>query len=85
MSDPSLPDPTSREPLITVGAITTAVTAVIGLLVAFGFNISGDQKATILGLLAALAPIVVGVIGRSRAYAPATVARLLAAARRGQG
>jgi hypothetical protein len=86
MSDPTnTPNPDSHEPLLTVGAITAGVTAILALVVAFGFKLSATQAASILGVVAVVAPFVVGIIGRAKAYSPATVARLLAAARRGQG
>ncbi len=71
------PDPTSGEPLLSVGAITAAATAVVALLVAVGLPISGELRAAILGLVAVVAPLVVARVGRRRVYAPATVARLL--------
>ncbi|MEU8220920.1 hypothetical protein AB0C47_34830 [Micromonospora taraxaci] len=71
------PDSDSTEPLVTVGAITAAVTAVLGLLVAFGLPISDDQQARILGVIAVAAPFVVTFWGRRQVYAPATVTRLL--------
>lgn len=81
---PVPPDPntSSTEPLISVGTITAAATAVIALLVTVGLPISGGQQAAILTAIGVLAPVVVAVWGRRRVYAPATVARLLAAARR---
>lgn len=78
---PAEPDPTSREPLWTVGGITAAATAVIGLFVAFGLPVTDDQQAAILGVVAVLAPLAVSLLGRGSVYAPATVARLLRARR----
>ncbi|MGA5306526.1 hypothetical protein [Micromonospora taraxaci] len=78
MSIPSVnPDSDSTEPLVTIGTITAAVTAVLGLLVAFGLPISDDQQARILGVIAVAAPFIVTFWGRHKVYAPATVARLL--------
>lgn len=54
------------EPAITVGAITAGVTAALALLVSFGLNISTDQQTAILGVVAVLAPIVVGVVTRPK-------------------
>ena len=71
------PDSDSTEPLVTVGTITAAVTAVIGLLVAFGLDLSADQRTAVLGVVAVIAPFVVTFWGRRQVYAPATVARLL--------
>lgn len=67
----------STEPLVTVGSLTAAATALLALLVAFGLDLSADQQSAILGVVAVVAPIVVAVVGRRRVYSPATVARLL--------
>ena len=71
------PNADSTEPLFTVGSITAAVTAVLALLVAFGLDLSGDQKQAILGVVAVAAPIIVAAVARRKVYSPATVARLL--------
>lgn len=71
------PDPDSTEPLVTVGSLTAAATALLALLVAIGLDLSADQQSAILGVVAVVAPIVVAVVGRRRVYSPATVARLL--------
>jgi hypothetical protein len=78
VSQTPLPTSEASEPLVTVGGITAAATAVIGLLVAFGLPVTDDQQAAILGVVAVLAPLAVALIGRSRVFAPATVRRLLA-------
>ncbi|WP_405111910.1 hypothetical protein OG559_02515 [Micromonospora sp. NBC_01405] len=70
------PDSAPSEPLFTVGAITAAVTAVIGLLVAFGLPVSDAQQTAILGLAAVAAPLVVAAVARGRVWSPATVARV---------
>lgn len=72
------PDPDSRNPLLAVGTVTAAATAVVAVLVSFGVPLTDDQQAAVLGLVGVLAPLVVAAVGRSRVYAPATVARLLA-------
>lgn len=64
------------EPLLSVGSIGAGVTALITLLVAFGLPISDGQQTAILGVVAVLAPLVVSLVGRSRVWSPATVARL---------
>ena len=53
-----------REPLLTVAAVTAVATALLGLGVAFGLPVSDDQQAAILAAVAAVAPIVVGLIAR---------------------
>ena len=54
----------SKEPAITVGAISAAVAAIISLAVAFGAPITEDQQIAILGVVAAVGPIVAAVITR---------------------
>nr|MDT0658016.1 hypothetical protein [Micromonospora sp. DSM 115978] len=71
------PNPDSTEPVLSAATITAFVTAAIALLVAFGVSLSDDQQSAILGVLAVLAPVVAGIVGRRTAYSPATVARLL--------
>lgn len=53
-----------KEPAITVGAISAAVAAIIGLAVAFGAPLTEDQQIAILGVVAAVGPIVATVITR---------------------
>ncbi|MCX4470437.1 hypothetical protein OOK41_08975 [Micromonospora sp. NBC_01655] len=75
------PDSAATEPLVTVGVLTAAVTAVLALLVAFGLPLSDAQQTAILGLVAVLAPLVVAAIARGRVYSPATVRAMLAGRR----
>lgn len=56
----------NREPLVTVASITAGITAVLGLLVAFGVSLTGDQEKAILGVAAVVAPLVVAFIARSK-------------------
>lgn len=70
-------DPTSREPLLSVGSVTAGVTLLIAGLVSFGLPISDDQQAALLALIAFLAPFAAALAGRGKVFAPATVARLL--------
>lgn len=53
-----------REPAITVGTISAAVAAIIGLAVAFGAPITEDQQIAILGVVAAVGPIIAAVVIR---------------------
>jgi hypothetical protein len=64
---------------MTVGMVTAVAAAVVAALVAFGFRLSVAQQAAVLGIVGVAAPIVVAVLGRRKVYAPASVARLLAA------
>ncbi|MBT0771827.1 hypothetical protein KIH74_22995 [Kineosporia sp. J2-2] len=54
----------TREPLITRAGLTSAVTAVIALLTAYGLDITDDQQAAILGIIAVAAPLIVAVTSR---------------------
>ncbi len=78
------PDPNtnSTEPLISVGFVVAAATAILDVVVLFGVNLSDAQTAGVLAVVNVLAPFAVALWGRRKVYAPATVSRLLAAARR---
>lgn len=65
------------EPSVIVGTVTAFVTALIGLLVAFGLDITEDQKNAILGMTAVLAPIIAAVIIRGKVFSPATVDQMV--------
>ena len=84
MSTHAVPDPPpdkdSKEPAMKVAAITSATTALVGLLLAFNVGVTAEQGAAIvtaLVALAALAPIVSGYFTRGQVYAPATVAKMM--------
>lgn len=68
--------PMKKEPAQIVGIITGIVTAVIALAIAYGADISEDQKAAILGMVAALAPVISGIVTRSQVFAPSSVQRI---------
>lgn len=69
------PDSDSRQPALAIGGLST----VAGLGVALVAQRLGVPPEVLGPLAAALAPIVTAVLIRTRVYAPATVARLLAA------
>ena len=78
MADPK-PVPTSgmaTEPAAIIGTITAIVTALIAFAVAFGINLSDDQQAAILGLVAALAPIVAALLTRRKVYSTASTQKI---------
>ena len=76
--------PTWTEPLLTVGGITSAVSALLGLLVAFDvLHPTPAQTESLLWIAAVVAPLVVAWLGRKRVYSPATVSKLIAKAARG--
>lgn len=56
-----------REPIITTATITAAVSAVIGVLVAFGVPLSDGQTEAILILVGVIAPLVV-ILSRSKVW-----------------
>lgn len=60
------------EPAISVASITAAVTAIIALLVAYGFDISGEQQTALLGVVAVIGPVIVGIVTRSKVYSEAS-------------
>lgn len=66
----------NKQPLWTVGTITSIASAFVAVLVAFGVPLSADQRTTVLGLVAVLAPLAVAAIARRAVYAPATVERI---------
>jgi hypothetical protein len=56
----------TREPLVTRATIVTIATAVLSLLVTLGLHIDKDTKVAILGVVAALAPLVVAALTRHK-------------------
>lgn len=67
----------NREPATIIASITGAATAIIALVVAFGLDLSTDQQTAILGVVAVAAPLIAGVVIRSKVFAPATVADIV--------
>ena len=73
------PVPTSgmaTEPAAIIGTITAIVTALIAFAVAFGIDLSDDQQAALLGLVAALAPIVAALLTRQKVYSTASTQKI---------
>lgn len=80
---PLTPEPGApKEPLLTVGTVTAAGSAVLALVVAFGLHLSDAQTGAILTVLTVAAPFLVAVIGRSRVFAPRTVRAMVGRAAR---
>lgn len=52
-----------NEPVVSAAAITGLVGAILGVLVAFGVPVTGDQAEAILNLVGILAPVAAAVIG----------------------
>lgn len=63
------------EPAITIASVTAAVTAALALLVSFGLSISADQQTAILGVVAVVAPLLVGVLTRPKVTPVAATVR----------
>lgn len=71
---PSLLD---REPVLVYVLGGSLIPAGLALIAAFGVHLSADQTAAILGFVGALVTAVTAIAARRRAFAPATVAKLL--------
>ncbi len=59
----------SNQPIWSSATIVTIVTAAIALLVAFGFELTNEQTAAILGFVGVLAPIAVAAFSNPRTTA----------------
>lgn len=66
-----------REPVLLIILGAGAIPALLALLAAFGVTLSADQTAAILGVVGVITTIVSALAARARAFAPATVAKLL--------
>ncbi len=70
---PPAPPPTApSEPVLSAASIVTVATAILAALVAFGLPVSDDQQAAILTAIAVIAPVVLGLVARSKAWSPFT-------------
>lgn len=78
MDSPEVVTGTATEPLITRGTVVTIVTALLGLLAAWGLPIDGDKKAAIIATVVALAPLVLAWWARRNVNSPATMKKILA-------
>lgn len=71
---PPVPGPYApTEPVLTAATVVTVVTALLAAAVAFGLPVTDDQQAALLGAVAVVAPVILAIIARNRAWAPATV------------
>lgn len=75
----------ASEPALVRGALTALGTAVLALVATLGVPMSAGTREAVLAVLAAAAPLVAGWLIRRKVFSPATVQRILAAARVGQG
>lgn len=61
-----------QDPSGIFGSLSALVAALLVLLVAFGIDITEEQQAAILSVLAVLGPAVTAILIRFKAYSPAT-------------
>lgn len=54
----------SNCPTITMGTVTAAVSAIITLLLAYGVQVTPDQRIAIMGLVATIGPLLVGGVAK---------------------
>ena len=54
------------EPAVTIGAVTSAVASLLALLVAFGVDLTQEQQVAVLGVVAAVGPLVAAVLTRRK-------------------
>lgn len=60
-----------HEPLITIGAISASIGAIIALLTAFNVSITDQQTQAILSAVTIIGPIVMVIVGRNFVWSPA--------------
>ncbi len=71
---PPIPGPYApAEPLMTRASFVALVAAVLGVVVAFGPDLTEKQTTAVLGLALVLAPLVVALLARSKVWSPQTV------------
>lgn len=71
-----------REPAVIISTVTAAFASAIGLAIAFGIDISDEQRDAMLSTLGAMIPLLllVGPIIRQFVYSPRSVENKVAAA-----
>lgn len=62
-----------KEPVYATAAITVVVQAALAALVAFGFELSADQVAAVLGLVNGILILIAAIATRNIVWAPASV------------
>lgn len=55
-----------NEPLVTAGTVTAFVAALIGVLAAFGADITEDQKTAVLVFVGVVGPLLVAALVRGK-------------------
>ncbi len=74
MVTPPAPGPSApSEPVLSAASLVTVGVAVLALLTAFAVPVSDDQQAAILGAIAVVAPVILGLVARAKAWSPFTV------------
>lgn len=63
-----------KEPLITRAGIIAVATTAVSLIAALGLPISQEATNAVLGVIAAVAPLLVAAWARQKVFSPATVA-----------
>ncbi len=77
---PPVPGPDAPlEPVLSTAAVVTAAAAILAAMVAFGLPVDADQQAKLLAAIAVVAPVILGLAARVRAWAPATVRKTVQA------
>lgn len=59
-----MPEPLTREPVITAASIQSIIGALFMLFKAFGYDLTDAQEAAVIGLWLAAAPLVFGFFVR---------------------
>jgi hypothetical protein len=78
MADHAATTVTQREPALSIGAATAAVTALLALLTAFGVDLTQGQQVAILGVIAGVGPLVAAFLTRSRVTPNGSIVQVVA-------
>lgn len=67
----------NREPLITIGAIASAIGAFLVLMQTFGIPISDEQKSAIQDFVTIAGPLAIVLVGRQFVFSPSSTEELV--------
>ena len=70
------------EPIYFMGLIQALIAAILGLVLALGVTVTAEVGIAIQGSVMAVLVLVMSLIARQKVYAPATVKKLLDAAKK---
>ena len=70
------------EPIYFMGLIQALIAAILGLVLALGVTVTADVGIAIQGTVMAVLVLVMSLIARAKVYAPATVKKLIDAAKK---